>query len=403
MSAHAPAQPVGGPILNSTGKILLTLGTLGLALVAWRFAVGLGASTGLSDGYPWGIWIAFDVVTGTALACGGYAMALLVYIFNKGRYHPLVRPAILTSVLGYSMAGLAVAIDVGRPWLIWRVPTAVNRWNLNSALLEVALCIMAYVGVLWVELAPAFLEKWKDDPEKPKLAKISGKLHAFLEKALIWIIALGVVLPTMHQSSLGSVMMLVGPRLHPLWHTTLLPLFFLISCVSMGYAVVACESTLATRIFGRRDETPMLRRLWGLAAWISMVFIAVRWIDLILRGRLAQIFAFDAYSIIFLVESAIFVAPFVMYLRHRQNAHQGNLFAGALVLILGGALYRFTTYLVAFKPGEGWTYFPTTPELLVTLGLVALEILAYIAIVKRFPILAGRAAPKPLQTSGATS
>src|SRR6185503_16364864 len=124
--------------------VLLLVAATAFALIAWRFAAGLGATTAMSDGYPLGLWIVFDVVTGTALACGGYAMALLVYIFNKGKYHPLIRPAILTSALGYSIAGFSVVIDVGRPWLAWKIPIKIWTWNLNSVLLEVAVCIMAY-------------------------------------------------------------------------------------------------------------------------------------------------------------------------------------------------------------------------------------------------------------------
>ena len=157
MSEHK-ATPVGGPLLTRTTGTLLVIFLVGLALTIWRFAVGLGPSTGLSDGYPWGIWIAFDVVTGTALACGGYAIALLVYIFNRGKYHPLVRPALLTSALGYTIASIGIIIDVGRPWYIWRIPISVGKWNLDSALLEVALCVMSYMIVLWIELSPVWLK-----------------------------------------------------------------------------------------------------------------------------------------------------------------------------------------------------------------------------------------------------
>src|ERR1043166_4016142 len=156
------AEPVGGPIATPGARALLGLFGLGSLFIAWRLIAGLGATTALNDGYPLGLWIAFDVVTGTALACGGYAIALLVYIFNKGRYHALVRPALLTSALGYSLAGLGVFLDVGRWWALWKVPVYFWHWNFNSALLEIALCIMSYVVVLWIELSPAFLESWRD-------------------------------------------------------------------------------------------------------------------------------------------------------------------------------------------------------------------------------------------------
>src|SRR6185436_2793336 len=184
------AQPIGGPLFTRTFNILAAVGAAGVLLILWRFLVGLGASTALSDGYPLGLWIALDVVTGTALACGGYGMALVVYIFNRGKYHPLIRPAILTSALGYTMAGASVAIDLGRPWNMWKIPLYVRNWNLNSALLEVALCIMAYVVVLWIELAPALLARWKDRP-------LFGRILRILDRSLLWIIALGMLLPTM--------------------------------------------------------------------------------------------------------------------------------------------------------------------------------------------------------------
>ena len=148
MNAHVHAAPVGGRMMNGPMRALLGLFGLALLMIGWRLIAGLGATTAMNDGYPFGLWIAFDVVTGTALACGGYAVAILVYILNRGQYSPLVRPALLTSALGYTLAGIGVALDVGRWWGLWKVPIFFWRWNFNSALLEIALCIMAYVVVL---------------------------------------------------------------------------------------------------------------------------------------------------------------------------------------------------------------------------------------------------------------
>ncbi|MGB5549419.1 MAG: Ni/Fe-hydrogenase cytochrome b subunit, partial [Thermoanaerobaculia bacterium] len=371
----------------------LWLGIVGAALILWRFAVGLGRSTGLNDGYPWGLWISFDVVTGTALGCGGFAMALLVYIFNKGKYHPLVRPAILTSALGYSMAGLAIAIDVGRPWFIWRIPLGgfpdMGKYNWNSALLEVALCVMAYVIVLWIELSPAFFEKWKDSP-KEGLANFSKKAHGIVNKLLIWIIALGVLLPTMHQSSLGSLMLLSGPRLHGLWNTPLLPLLFLISCIAMGYAVVVMESALASRFFGRPSHVSMLADIGKVAAYMVWGYLVIRMVELVLRGRLGLMFQFNAQALMFWIEIICFLVPGVMLMNDQKRQDLGYLFRAAMMLVVAGTLYRFDTYLVAFMPGENFSYFPTVPEMFVTIGIVAIEIVLYVALVTVFPILAGK-------------
>jgi Ni/Fe-hydrogenase subunit HybB-like protein len=396
MSNHA--VPVGGPVFTRTGKLLLTIMLAALAVTIWRFAVGLGPSTGLNDGYPWGIWIAFDVVTGTALACGGYAMALLVYIFNRGRYHPLVRPALLTSALGYSVAAIAIVVDVGRPWFIWRIPISVGKWNLNSALLEVALCVMAYVAVLWIELSPAFLEKWRTTG-RGALRSFAEKLSPVMDKALLWIILLGILLPTMHQSSLGTVILLSGPRLHPLWHTPWIPLLFLISCIAMGYAIVVIETALSSRLLGRQREDRMLRNLSGPMAFVLLAFVALRFVDLAVSGKLGLVLGSGFLSVMFLLETALFLVPAVLLLGQRDRIRIAGLFRAAFLIALAGTLYRFDAYLVAFNPGPGWSYFPSIPEMFITIGFVAAEIFFYIVLVRRFPILSGTS-PKNAATAG---
>jgi Ni/Fe-hydrogenase subunit HybB-like protein len=396
MNTHA--QPVGGRLLTTTYKVLLGLALLGIVLTIWRFFVGLGPSTGLSDGYPLGLWIALDVVTGTALACGGYAVALLVYIFNRGKYHPLVRPAILTSALGYSMAGLSVAIDLGRPWNMWKIPLYFWNWNLNSPLLEVALCIMAYVFVLWIELSPAFLESFRG-AKQPRVKRFAERAQPILEKALIWVIALGMLLPTMHQSSLGALMLLAGPKLHPLWHTPLLPGLFLLTCLAMGYSIVVFESVFSSMKFGRKPETSLLIVLQKLAAWGGVAFVVIRIADLLYRRRIGLMLTLDLYGVMFWLEMVLWLLPVVMMLAARRQ-NLASLFRGAAIIALAGALYRFDTFLVAFNPGPGWHYFPSVAEIFISVGIVSFELALYIALVKTFPILGG-AAVQPSATVGA--
>src|SRR5262245_2001339 len=387
------AEAIGGPLVTPATRVFAGFFGLGAILIAWRFVAGLGATTALNDGYPLGLWIAFDVVTGTALACGGYAVAILVYILNKGRYHPLVRPALLTSALGYSLAGFSVLIDIGRWWNVWKVPVYFWHWNFSSALLEVALCIMAYVVVLWIELSPAFFEQWRDSAILP-LRRLSRRALPVLSKSSIWIIALGLLLPTMHPSSLGQLMLLAGSRLHPLWNTPWLPLLFLMSCLAMGYAGVVFESALSSTAFKREADTNMLASLAAAIVPVQAVFVALRLGDLVWRGRLGLLFAGDGRAALATLEFVLFLAPVVMLASPDRRRDLGHLFRAALVMIFAGALYRFDTYLVAFAPGPQWSYFPSVPELFITVGLVAGEVLAYVAIVKRFPILAGHPAPE---------
>ena len=388
MSAHVAAAPVGGRLMTPSIRLLFGIFGVGALIILWRLFAGLGATTAMNDGYPFGLWIAFDVVTGTALACGGYAVAILVYILNKGRYSPLVRPALLTSALGYTLAGIGVGLDVGRWWGLWKVPLFFWRWNLHSALLEIALCIMAYVVVLWIELSPFLLEKYKDS-DNLTMRRVSRAALPALKKASIWIVALGVLLPTMHQSSLGTLMLLAGSRLNELWRTPLLPLFFLLTCVSMGYAVVVFESAFSTSAFGRKPETGMLAGLAGIIAPLQIIVVLLRLADIALRGALGALFAGDIRSIVLLVELVLFLVPAAMLWSPASRRDLGNLVRASMVMMFAGALYRFDTFLVAFTPGSHWSYFPSVPEILVTVGLVAAEIIAYVFIVRNFPILSG--------------
>ena len=332
--------------------MLFLFAVLGVVLTVWRFAVGLGPSTGLIDGYPWGIWIAFDVVTGTALGCGGYAIAFLVYILNKGKYHPLVRPALLTSALGYTMAAVAIVIDVGRPWLIWRIPISVGKWNLNSALLEVALCVMAYMVVLWIELSPGVPGEVEAEPA-PGLAELARHGLDRHDKVLIWIIALGLLLPTMHQSSLGTVILLAGHRLHPLWHTPWLPLLFLISCIAMGYAIVVIESTLSSRAFGRAREDRMLASLSRTMIVVLLAYVVIRLADIVVaRQDGAAVLLGPPERALLAGDGLLPGAGGGVPGARPARSPSAACSARPLTVLVGGALYRFDSYLVAFTPGR---------------------------------------------------
>jgi Ni/Fe-hydrogenase subunit HybB-like protein len=384
----AETRPLGPLPITRSITVLAAVGLAGLVAIAWRFAAGLGATTAMNDGYPWGLWIAFDVVTGTALACGGYGIALLVYIFNKGQYHPLVRPAIVASALGYTLAGISVGLDLGRPWLIWKVPLFIWRWNLDSALLEVALCITTYMFVLWIELSPAILERWRRE-KRWRFQAIAERAYPIVDRALPWVIALGILLPTLHQSSLGTLMMLTGPRLHPLWQTWMLPFLFLMSCLSMGFAVVVLEGMLSHYLLGRKLETAMLATLAKFMVPLQAAYVGLRLYDLLVRNELAVAFAFSGYAALFWLELALFAIPALMLASRERAREAATLFRAAGLLIIAGALYRFDTFLIAFNPGDHWSYFPSLGEMTVTAGLVSAEILAYIAIIHYFPIMSG--------------
>ncbi len=379
MQARIPHEwePVGGKVVTKPFLVLAALALTGVILMLYRFISGLGAVTNLSDGYPWGVWITYDVLVGTALGCGGYATAIVVYAFNRWEYHPVMRSAVLTSVFGYSLAGLAVFLDIGRYWngyklfLPWTV-------NFNSVLVEVALCIAAYVVVLWIELLPTALEAY---PQNPKAVATRKRLERWLPV----IAAVGILLPTMHQSSLGTLMIIAGHKLSPLWQTSLLPALFLFSAILMGFAVTVFESILSSIAFKRPFETPMLSKLAVGMAWVTVVYLALRGGDLLFQG--APVFSSGFQSFMFLLETFLYLAPVLLLLNPVWRTEVRWLFLASVAMLLAGTLYRFNAFLIGYKAGPGWQYFPALPEILITLGIVAIELMAYLYFVKRFPVL----------------
>ena len=373
--AHAP-RPLGGGLLTPFTLLLGVLAAIAGVILLYRMIYGLGAVTNLNDGYPWGIWIAYDVVVGSAFACGGYAMALLVYIFNKGEYHPLVWPALLASLFGYTLAGASVIFDLGRWWNFWHI-----FWpgyaQVNSVMFEVAVCISAYIVVMWIEFSPAFLEKLGMKDVKQKLNKL-----------LFFFIALGVLLPSMHQSSLGSLLVIFGQQIHPLWQSGwMLPVIYLMTAILLGFAVVIFEATLSSTGFDRPLETKVLTPLSRIMFWLLAAYVAVRVLDLVFRGALGTAFAATWQAFWFWIEMACFVAPLVLLSTEQARRSAAKLFVGAVLLMLGGFLLRINGFLVGYMTGDGWHYFPSFAELMVTVGLISFEILAYIVIVRKFPVL----------------
>ena len=374
MSEHAP---LGGKIITKPFIFFGVLFTIALAFLAARFIFGLGSVTNLSDGYPWGIWIVIDVMVGTAFGCAGYAVALLVYVLNKGQYHPLVRSAVLAGLFGYMLGGMAVMIDLGRYWQFYTL-----MWpgfiNVNSVMLEVAWCVMAYIGVLFVEFAPTALERFGLKNAQQKLSKV-----------MFLVIAVGILLPTMHQSSLGTMAVVAGNQISPLWQTQLLPPLFLISALLMGYAIVPFESILASMGLRRPLETDLLAKLTKVMLVVTGFYLLLRFGDLLWRGALGLAFVGDLDSIMFWIENLLFVIPILLLAKTANRNSPRLIFLSAISLLLAGSVYRINTYLVGYHPVAGgtWHYFPSMGEIMVTVGIFSLEVMLYLIVVKTLPVL----------------
>lgn len=372
---HAAPAPLGGPLVTPTTITLALLAALAVVILGVRFVYGMGAVTNISDGQTWGIWVVYDVMIGSALACGGYVIAALVYIFNKGEYHPMVRPALLASLFGYTLAGISAAIDLGRYWNFWHV-----FWpgyaQLNSVMLEVALCVSTYILVMWIEFAPALLEKFGLHVAKKKLNKV-----------LFFFIALGIVLPTMHQSSLGSMLIVLGYKVHPLWQTPIIPLLFLMTAVTTGFAVVIFECCLTSSGFNRMLELDLMSKLSRLMVWTVAAYVVIRFADLLLRGAVGGMFDSGLKSFMFWVEMTAFIVPLALLRNATMRNQPATLFVAAFSLMAGAFLLRINAYMVGYDSGAGWSYFPSVPEFMGSVGIIAIEILGYIVLVRYLPVL----------------
>jgi len=208
-----------------------------------------------------------------------------------------------------------------------------------------------------------------------------------LNKVLIFFIVLGITLPTMHQSSLGSLLLIASTKLHPLWHTGFLPLLFLINCIFIGYAIAILESLISSYSFDRPYEIEELSGLAGLVPYVTVIWLSVVVGDLVQRGQIGAALRGDFYSGFFMAEFLLVAVGSLLLFSRRLRRSPRWLFVSASLIVLGGALYRFNVYLIGFNPGKGWRYFPSFAEVMVTVGIVALEILGYKVFVALFPVL----------------
>lgn len=386
MSAHAERlEPVKAPLLTVPFKLLAGLAAFTLLLIPVRFLIGLGPSTGLTDGYPWGLWKIVNVIILTGVASGGYVVALLVNGLNKRHYHPIARLAIATSAVGYTSGVIALGVvDLGRPWNFWRLIDITN-WNLHSVLLEIGVCVSLYLVFLWLEMAPPFLDHAKQAGESART--FASRWSPVLEKAYPWIVAMAITLPSMHQSSLGSLFLLAGPRLHGLWQTPMLPGFFLISAWFLGVSAVIIAAMLAHLHWQRPLHLPMLRRLSRVNATMVLIFFVLRFVELSMRDATHLLFEVNRFTLAFWVEIALLIPPSIVLVYGRPDQPAGAVFRMALVTMAGGCFYRFNVCLGGFMPGQGWSYFPSVMEIVMCAGMVALGIVAYLVMVKTLPII----------------
>ncbi|MEA3336364.1 MAG: Ni/Fe-hydrogenase cytochrome b subunit [Chloroflexota bacterium] len=381
-----PAPRLRAPSLRwlLTRGLLLTLIGTGLGIIMLRFVYGLSAVTNLSDQFAWGLWISFDVMCGVALAAGAFVIAATVHIFRLERFEPLVRPAILTGLLGYLLVVAGLIVDLGRPYNVWR---PLFHWQHHSVLWEVGVCVATYTTVLLIEFLPVVLEKVNHfEAVTTRLPTV--KLTQLLKKVSIAFVIMGVVLSTLHQSSLGSLWVLMPTKVSPLWYSLYLPVFFWMSAIAVGLAMTIVESTLSSKAFNRGLETHLLVDLAKAAAVVLAIYLAVRAIDLVVRGAWPLMFEPTLQAASFWAEIGLGVMlPIVLFSIRPLRQRHGVLFLGAvLIVVFGVVLNRFNVSLIGLLPYTGQIYTPSWMELVVTMTLVSLGVIAFGLAAKYLPV-----------------
>jgi Ni/Fe-hydrogenase subunit HybB-like protein len=380
----------GFPVVNSFFVVLSLLVIVAFVLTAYRELAGLGPVSGMNDAYGWGIWKTFNVMVLTALGSGAFAVGIAAWVFRRKRLHSLMRMALLTSFLAYACGLLLLGIDAGRPWnFYWMVFPW--KWNLHSPLAEVAICMSIYAMIpLAVENIPPVLERlWYFDSRlRPVVTIIERRLHYFFP----WIIAAAYLLPGMHQSSLGALMLLAGERVHPLWQTPWLPLLYLGAASFMSFGCVAGTTMLCCLVWKRGMDMEVLDEAARITAWLIFGWLGLRLLDILFRGALGTAFHFDRFATVFWLETLSIAIGGWLLLRSLRYHDPKPMFVGYVLSSAGGMIYRFSPTTLAFRPNPEGLYFPATIEILVSLGFISLGVLGFLIAVKRLAIL-----PAPLQ------
>lgn len=347
------------------------------AYATWvRFTQGLGASTNLSDRFPWGIWIGFDILCGVGLAAGGFTITSAVYILHLEKLRPLVRPTVLTAFLGYVLVVCGLMFDLGRPWNIWR---AMVWWNPHSVMFEVAWCVMLYTTVLSLEFSPVLFERLK----WPRAVKT-------VRSIVVPLVGLGFILSTLHQSSLGSLYLILPTKLHPLWYSPLLPVLFWLSAVAAGLAMVIFESGMSARAFGRALEFDLLQGVAKVMVLFLGTFLMARFIDLGARNSLQAAFRFSGpgsyEAAMFWVEVALLAIPMILIAFRRIRSNPQALFASAAMVVGGFLVNRLNVSLTGLEAAARARYMPSWMEVAVTMSIVTVGLIVFRYAVQYLPV-----------------
>lgn len=372
-------QKIKLPAFTSRGLLAILfisiLWTAAIGIAISRFMFGLSYVTNLSDDFPWGLWIGFDVVSGVALAAGGFVIAGTVHVFNIKRYHAIVRPAILTAMLGYLLVIVGLLFDLGRWYNIWH---PLFMWNIHSPMLEVAWCVMLYTTVLIIEFSPVVFEKLR-----------WNRVLKLMRAITIPLVILGMCLSILHQSSLGALFLIAPQKINPLWYSEWMPVFFFLSAVCVGLGMVIVEVNLSSRALKRELESDLLAGLGKAATVVIGIYLLAKFADIIARGALEYAFAPGFHATIFWIEILLgFAVPMGLMAFKRFRANPGAVFLSGGLVVFGVVFNRLNTSILGTWQYVNSTapYIPSISEFTITIALLSVGVVVFGLAAKFLPL-----------------
>ncbi len=357
-----------GKMLTPFNIISIPIIILGLVILVIRFVKGLGAVTNLSQDYPWGFWIGFDVVTGVAFAAGAYIITFVVYVMRVEKYHSIAKITVLNGFLAYVFYAGALILDLGKPWNIVN-PIIGNSFGYNSVLFLVAWHFLLYMMAQLIEFFPVTAEwlGWK-------------KVKRFMSTLTLGAVIFGITLSLLHQSGLGALFMMAKPKIHPLWYSEFIPLLFLTSSIPAGLSMIIFESTISHRVFrdiiDHNSHTPFEDIIIGLGkgAAISLFIYYFFKAIIFIHGRHWSLIT-DWWGVWYFIEVFGFVLlPCIMYANGVKSRNLGLIRSAAVITMIGIIINRLNISVITFNWNTPVKYFPSWMEIVVTLMIIFIEI-----------------------------
>jgi Ni/Fe-hydrogenase subunit HybB-like protein len=353
-------------------SVSVIIAIIGIYSLYIRFTKGLGASTNLSDLVPWGLWIGFDFI-GVGLAAAGFTIAAIAHIFHNHKYESIARPAILSAYIGYMMVVVLLVIDLGKPENFWH---PLVMWNIHSVMFEITWCVICYSTILTIEFAPVVLEKYK-----------LSKLLKIIKKVTPAAVIMGVLFSTLHQSSFGSLYLIIPAKVYPLWYSSFLPVHFFISCIAAGLSMIILSAYLCARAFNQGLNIRILSGLGKGVLAVLVIELVFKFLELLSTGKISLLFTPVGETYFFWLEIILgSVIPIWILANSKYKVNRAGLYFASIFTISGFILNRMNVCVTSLVRSSGQSYAPSFEEVGITLFLVLVSVLAFKIIVENFQV-----------------